>query len=302
MKVALITDDNARFPLEEAKRLGIYVVPMPVIIDGVDKYENRTITYDEFFEEQASGKDIHTSQPLPKDVLSIWDEALKENDQLVYVPMSSGLSEATKTAKMLAESDEKYKNRVFVVDNRRISVTLRCSLYDAYYLKQNGADGKEIQDYLEKTSKDSKIYIMVDVLKYLVKGGRVTPAGAALGAAFQIKPILKIEGGKLDAKTKVIGVKKATKEMIGFILEDLKNIFGNDYSHLSFGMAYTKNLDKAKELRTEFAKALNIDEEFIMLDPLSLSVATHIGPGSLAVTVTKVLDNTEINRSIKDFK
>lgn len=299
MKIALITDDNAGFPKSEIERLGLFVVPMPININGVDRFENKDITHEEFFKCQEADCMIHTSQPLPKDVLNIWDLALKENDQIVYVPMSSGLSESTKTATMFALTEDKYKDKVFVVDNRRISVTLRCSIYDAYYLAKNGKTGREIKEYLEKTGVESSIYIMVDTLKYLLKGGRVTPAGAALGAVFHIKPILKIEGGKLDAKAKAIGSKKATNLMIEYILEDIKTKLPYDINTLSFGMAYTKDLDKALILRKDFASALGIKEEMIMLDPLSLSIATHIGAGSLAVTVTKVLDLDNILKGIK---
>lgn len=299
MKIAIVTDDNAGFPLEEAKRLGLFVVPMPIVIDGKDRFENRNISYSEFFKLQASGSEIHTSQPLPKDVLGIWDEALKEADEVVYVPMSSGLSEATQTALMLAESDPKYNGKVFVVDNHRISVTLRQSIYDALYLREHGKSGKEIKNYLEKTAHDSKIYIVVDTLKYLVKGGRVTPAGAALGSAFHIKPILKIEGGKLDAKAKVIGIKKASQNIIKYIQEDVSTLFKGEKDNLAFAIAYTKDLEKAKEFRKEFASALKIPEDEIMLNPLSLSVATHIGPGALAATVSSVLDKQAIFDAIK---
>lgn len=299
MRIALITDDNAGFPKKEIERLGLYIVPMPININGVDKFENKDITHEEFFKCQEDDCSIHTSQPMPKDVLNAWDLALKEYDEVVYIPMSSGLSESTKTAKMLALSEDKYKGKVYVVDNRRISVTLRCSIYDAYYLANNGKNGKEIKEYLEQTSAESSIYIMVDTLKYLLKGGRVTPAGAALGAVFHIKPILKIEGGKLDAKAKAIGAKKATNLMISYILEDIQNKLKYDKKSLSFGMAYTKDLDKALQLRKEFASSLGIKEEMIMLDPLSLSIATHIGAGSLAVTVTKVLDLDNILKGIK---
>lgn len=296
MKVAIATDDNAHFPDEETKRSGLFVVPMPIIVDGQERYEGPDFNQDQFFALQTSGHDMHTSQPTPGNVMGIWDRALAEADQVLYVPMSSGLTQAVNTAKMLA-ADDKYVGKVFVVDNHRISVTLRDSIYDALALAKAGQDAKGIQDYLEKTSHESKIYIMVDTLKYLVKGGRVTPSGAALGGLLHIKPILKIEGGKLDAKAKAVGTKMAEHMMINFIAEDVANFFKGIKDHLSFGMAYTADRAKALDFRNQFAQSLGIDPTSILADPLSLSIAVHIGPGALAVTVSRVVDETLIKEA-----
>ncbi len=284
MKICIITDDNAGFTKEEAKELGIKVIKMPVLIDGEEHFENDTLTTDEFYDKLASGSDIKTSQPAPGKVLKIRDETLKNYDAIIHIPMSSGLSESCNTATVLASD---YKGRVFVVNNHRISVTLKSSVRDALKLAKQGKTPEEIKEYLEKDALESTIYIMVDTLKYLVKGGRVTPAAALIGGALHIKPILTILGEKLDAYKKVIGTKKGKLALLNAIQDDLKNKF-KDYprEELTFQMAYTFDLEAAKEFRKEFADSLNIKEEQIELNPLSLSVATHIGPGALAVTVT----------------
>lgn len=291
MNIAIVTDDNARFSPEEAARLGIYVVPMPILIDGCERYENKDLTQEEFYRLQTSGHDIKTSQPAPGSVMAIWDEALKTHDFVLHIAMSSGLTQSVATAQMLAQ-DEKYAGKVFVVDNHRISITLRTSVYDALELIKEGKTAPEIRDWLEKTGHDSKIYIYVDTLEYLKKGGRITPAAAAMGQVLRVKPILKIEGGKLDAKAKVIGVRSAQQKLIDFILDDISpdGFFKGNKDNLAFCMAYTGDEAPARAMRERFAQALGINPRNIILDPLSLSVAVHIGPGAMATTATKVLN------------
>ena len=292
--VAIVTDDNAGFSSREAESLGIHVVPMPVIIDGEEYFENRNFTSSEFYKRQASGSEIHTSQPTPGSVMEIWREALTRADSIVHIPMSSGLTKSVQTARMLS-AEEEFAGRVFVADNRRISVTLKAAVYDALYLAKKGLSAQGIKDHLEATSSRSRIYIYVDTLEYLKKGGRITPAAASMGSVLHIKPVLKIEGGKLDAKAKAIGAKKAQQDLIDFIKQDLDECFRSSEKPLVYSMAYTPDRDgstsKAEEFRLRFAQAIGVLPEEILMDPLSLSVAVHIGPGALATTVTEV-ENT----------
>lgn len=296
MSIGIVTDDNAGFPLEERKKLGLYVIPMPIVIDGQDYFEFQNLTQDQFYELQADdNRNIHSSQPAIGDIFRVWDEALSQHDQILYIGMSSGLTGTIDTAKTLAQ-EEKYQGRVFVVDNHRISITLRHAIYDAFELVRRGKSAAEIKDYLEKTGHDSMIYIMVDTLKFLKKGGRVTPAGAALGSALNIKPILKIEGGKLDAKSKNIGTRAATKNLLKYAVEDYGNLFKNDHDRLAIAIAYTHNIEKAEEFRKTVSETFHIDESEIIMDPLSLSVAVHIGPGALAIALSVVVDKNELPR------
>ncbi len=292
MKIGIVTDDNSGFPQEISKKLGLYVIPMPIVIDGKDYFENRTITSDEFYKLQAEGHSIHTAQPMIRDFYKIWDEALKENDQILFIGMSSGLTGAIDTAKTLA-MDDKYSGKVFVVDNHRISVTLRHSIYDALAMIKEGLSAQEIQWELEARAKESMIYIMVDTLEYLKRGGRITPAAAALGSVLNIKPVLKIEGGKLDAKSKQLGAQRACANMIKFMKDDLEGMFKGK-ENLAFAIAYTHNLEKAKLFRKQVSENFHVPEEKIMMDPLSLSVAVHIGPGALAIACSELYSKDEI--------
>lgn len=289
MKICIITDDNAGFTKNEIKELGIKVIRMPVLIDGEEFFENETITNEKFYKKLESGSDIKTSQPSPGEVLKLWDETLKSYDAIVHIPMSSGLSESCNTASMLAKD---YEGKVFVVNNHRISVTLKTSIRDAIKMAKEGKTPQEIKDYLEQDAFNSTIYIMVDTLKYLVKGGRVTPAAALIGGALHIKPILTILGEKLDAYKKVVGTKKGKLALINAIKNDLEDKFKEtSKDNLCFQMAYTFDLESALTFKKEFAESLGIDESQIELNPLSLSVATHIGPGSLAVTVSHIYNH-----------
>lgn len=297
MKVYITSDDNAGITPEEAKKLNITIIPMPIIVDGSPYYQHKTLTDKTFYEKLMSGSNISTSQPLPQDLVTIWDNKLKEYDQIVHIPMSSGLSNSCQMAKMLAETPP-YLGKVFVVDNHRISVTLKSSVYDAITLAKLGKSGKEIKEMLEKDGFNSEIYIMVDTLKYLKKGGRVTPAAAAFAGALNIKPILKIEGEKLDAFKKVIGTKKAKLAMIEAIEHNLETNFKNiPREELCFAMAYTYDEEEANIFKKQVLEHFGLKD--LMMNPLSLSIATHIGPGALAITITHVYDK---NLSLDNYQ
>lgn len=284
-KVAIVTDDSACFSKEELNNLNdLYVLPMPTIIDGKDYFENVNLTSEEFYKALEDNKDVRTSQPSPQSVLDLWDKLLKEYETIVYIPLSSGLSSSCDTAKILADD---YMDKVYVVDNRRVSVTLKRSVIDALNLKNEGKSAKEIAEILTSTAGLSTIYIMVDTLKYLKKGGRVTAAGAALGATLHIKPVLSILGGKLDAKAKALGSKKAQHIMLDAIKEDIKKMFNNKLENLEISVAYTYDYDKAIEFKNLVEKTLKVKVKYV--DPLALLIATHIGPGSLAITVSKIV-------------
>ena len=287
-KIAIVTDDNSGITPEEAKQLGIYIIKMPVLIDGTEYYEYDNLTSEQFYKFLEEDRDIKTSQPSPGNVMNLWENLLKDYDEIVHIPMSSGLSESCNTAKSLAEN---FDGNVFVVDNHRISVTLKRSVLDAINLRDKGYDGAAIKETLQATKGDSSIYIMVDTLKYLKKGGRVTPAGAALGATFHIKPILQIQGGKLDAKAKVIGVKKAKLKLVEFAKEDLIKRFKYlaNKGEYEIEIAYTYDKSLAEDLIKLLQEQIPDLPEIASVIPLSLSVATHIGPGAMAVAISKII-------------
>lgn len=286
MNIAVVTDSNAGFSKEEAEKLNINILRMPIIIDNEIYYEGQNLSYEEFFQKQEKGCDIKTSQPAPYELVELWTNLLKEYDAVLHIPMSSGLSNSTQSAKLLAEDE--FPNKVFVVDNHRISVTLKQSVYDALYLISKGYSPLEIKNILEKESFNSTIYIMVNTLKYLKKGGRITPAAALIGTALHLKPVLSIYGEKLDAYAKCLGTKKAKATLISAIENDLNNKFKDiDRNKLIISMAYTHNIKEANVFKEELMKKFNLKD--IIMDPLSLSVSTHIGPGALACTVSKIL-------------
>ena len=287
-KVAVITDSNSGITQSEAKKLGIHVVPMPFFVNGDTFYEDISMSQDEFYGYLAQGADVMTSQPAPDTLMKLWDSVLECYDEIVYIPMSSGLSSSCGTAMMLSY-EEKYENKVFVVDNQRISVTQRRSVMDAIELAQNGYDGKQIQEILLREKFESSIYIMVDTLSYLKKGGRITPAAAAIGTVLRIKPVLQIQGEKLDSFSKSRGWKSAKKTMIKTINEIRTSEFGDcdGKKDLYLDAAYTGDRKEAQEWLDELHEAF--PEFEIRMDPLSLSVACHIGPGARAVTLTKIL-------------
>ena len=288
MKIAVVTDSNCSIPKEYADKLGISIVPMPFMIDGETYYEDVNLTQAEFYEKQAADCDITTSQPSPEYVMNLWDELLKTNDQIVHIPMSSGLSGSCETAMMLA-SDEKYEGKAFVVDEQRVSVTQAQAVYDALLLADKGHDGAEIRKCLEDHKFDSVIYITVDTLKYLKKGGRITPTAAALGTLLKIKPVLTILGEKLDAFAKVRTMKQAKSTMITALQKDMEQkLHDPEGRNTHIAIAHTQNLEAAEEFRDELLKIYPYAD--CVIAALPLSIACHIGPGSLAVAATTILD------------
>ncbi|MCI9147544.1 MAG: DegV family protein [Hungatella sp.] len=287
MKIAIVTDSNSGITQAEAKELGVFVLPMPFMIDGQDYYEDINLTQREFYEKLKDGSDISTSQPSPESVTGLWDKILESYDALVHIPMSSGLSGSCQTAVMLSED---YEGKVEVVNNQRISVTQRQAVMDARKLAETGKSAGEIRQYLEDTKFDSSIYIMLDTLKYLKKGGRITPAAAALGTLLKLKPVLQIQGEKLDAFSKARTVKQAKSVMMTAIAHDMENRFGDKTGKkIHLFIAYTENEGAALELREELKAAFPETGE-IHIDPLSLSVSCHIGPGALAIACTKAME------------
>lgn len=283
-KIAIVTDSNSGITQKHGKEMGTYVVPMPFFIDGELFLEDITLTQEEFYKRLAEDSDISTSQPSPGDILELWDRLLEEYDEVVHIPMSSGLSSSCDTAVTLSGD---YEGRVQVVNNQRISVTQEQSVLDAIKLSKEGKTAAEIRQILEKEKMEASIYITVDTLKYLKKGGRITPAAAALGTVLNLKPVLQIQGEKLDAFSKVRGWKAAKRTMLKAIETDLKERFAGKEDQMVLGMAYTCSREEAKEWRQEIHERFPRYE--IIEGPLSLSVACHIGPGSMAVTCMKRL-------------
>lgn len=281
-KVAIVTDSNAGIRQKEAKELGIFVLPMPFTIDDQTYYEDINLTHEEFFEKQLSGAEIFTSQPVVGNVKELWDQILKDYDEIVHIPMSSGLSGSCQTAMMLAQE---YDNRVFVVDSQRISVTQKYDVIDAKRLADQGKSGQEIHDILTENKLNASIYITVNTLDYLKKGGRITPAAALLGGMLKIKPILQIQGEKLDSFAKTRTMARGTKIMKEAIAKDIKERFGDDYHNVHICVAYTYDEAPALELKKELEEIY--PGENIICDPLSLSVSCHIGPHSLAIAICK---------------
>ncbi|MCR5417389.1 MAG: DegV family protein [Lachnospiraceae bacterium] len=287
-KVAIMTDSNSGITQAEAKQLGITVLPMPFNVGGSDYFEDINLSQEQFYRFLEEDVTVKTSQPSPSDVTAAFDRLLEEYDEVVHIPMSSGLSGSCQTAYMLAR-EPRFQDRVFVVDNQRISVTQRQSVLDAMKLADNGKSGKEIRDFLFEDKFNSSIYIMLDTLHYLKKGGRITPAAAAIGSLLKIKPVLTIQGEKLDAFSKARTPQQGKKIMKDAILKDIDIRFGGlegacDRMHIQF--AYTGDRDKIDE----FAEMVMADLpgfEPPVIQPLSLSVACHIGPGALAVACTK---------------
>lgn len=281
-KVAVVTDSNAGIRQKEAKELGIFVLPMPFTIDDQTYYEDINLTHEEFFEKQLNGAEIFTSQPVVGNVKELWDQILKDYDEIVHIPMSSGLSGSCQTAMMLAQE---YDNRVFVVDSQRISVTQKYDVIDAKRLADQGKSGQEICDILTENKLNASIYITVNTLDYLKKGGRITPAAALLGGMLKIKPILQIQGEKLDSFAKTRTMARGTKIMKEAIAKDIKERFDDDYHNVHICVAYTYDEAPALELKKKLEELY--PGENIICDPLSLSVSCHIGPHSLAIAICK---------------
>ena len=281
-KVAIVTDSNSGITQKRGEELGIYVLPMPFFIDGELYLEDITLSQEQFYEKLGADSEISTSQPSPGDVMDLWDKLLEDYDEIVCIPMSSGLSSTCETALSLAQD---YDEKVQVVNNQRISVTQEQSVYDAIKLRDEGKSAAEIRQVLEKEKMQASIYITVDTLKYLKKGGRITPAAAAIGTVLNLKPVLQIQGEKLDAFAKVRGWKAAKKTMLNAIEKDLTDRFADVKDQMVLGMAYTCSKEEADECKNEIQTRFP-DYELVE-GPLSLSIACHIGPGAMAITCMK---------------
>jgi len=286
-KIAVVTDSNSGITQKESAVLGIQVIPMPFFINQDLHYEDIDLTQEEFYKNLQEDIEISTSQPTPADIIEVWDELLKEHDEVVHIPMSSGLSTSCETAMGLAKE---YDGKVQVVNNQRISVTLKQSVKDALELAAAGKRAAEIKEILEREKFESTIYIMVDTLKYLKKGGRITSAAAMIGTVLKLKPVLQIQGEKLDAFAKARSQKQAKKIMIDAIRNDFETKFldAAERGDMHLAIAHTANTEEAFVFSKELAESFpGLD---ITLDPLSLSIACHIGPGSLAIACSKKIE------------
>lgn len=286
--IAIVTDSNSGISQAEAKKLGIYVLPMPFFIDEKLYYEDIDLSQEQFYQLLAQDANVSTSQPSPGDVMDLWNSILKEHTEILHIPMSSGLSASCATAQGLAQD---YEGKVYVVDNQRVSITMKQSVLDALALVKTGKTAAEIKEILEKEALESSIYLVVDTLKYLKKGGRITPAAALLGSALNLKPILQIQGDKLDAYKKVRGMKPAKKNMLEAIRHDLDTRFAEyvKKGELKLQVAYADDREVAlqwtEEVRTAFPEL-----EVSCMDPLALSIVCHTGPGILAIAASHCLD------------
>lgn len=283
-KLAIITDSNSGIRQKEADALGIKVLPMPFTINGETFYEDVNLSQADFYEKLMSGADVFTSQPLVGDVSNLWTQALKQYDEVLHIPMSSGLSGSCQTAMMLAEE---YEGKVQVVDSQRISVTQKWDVLTAIELNKQGKDASEIKKILEETKFDSSIYITVNTLEYLSKGGRITPTAAMLGSMLKIKPILQLHGEKLDSFSKTRTMHKATKIMIDSIIKDVETRIDplGKGDNVYICVAYTYDEQPALELKQQLEEIY--PQHTILCDPLSLSVSCHSGPNALAIAACK---------------
>lgn len=285
-KIAIVTDSNSGISPEDAKVLGCFVVPMPFIIDSEIFYEDISLTKDKFYEIQGSGKKITTSQPNINEIVSLWQDLLKNYDEIVHIPMSSGLSQSCETAISFAQE---FEGKVQVVDNRRVSITMKSSVVDALNMAKDGKNAKQIKQFLEESALESSIYLVVDTLKYLKQGGRITPAAAAIGTVLNIKPVLQIQGGKLDTYAKVMNIKSAKAKMLDAMKKDLEGRFKGlvDNGNIRLSVAHTLNDENAQIFAEEIKKTFpNVSFEYV--DELALSIATHTGPKVLAVGCYRV--------------
>ena len=283
-KVAIVTDSNSGITQDLARDLGVSVIPMPFYINEKLYLEGITLSQEEFYERLKNEESISTSQPVPADVCGLWNTLLESYDQIVHIPMSSGLSASCDTASGLARE---YDGKVQVVDNQRISVTQKQSVLDALTLRDAGRDALQIRQVLEEQKSDSSIYITLETLKYLKKGGRITPTAAAIGTVLNLKPVLQIQGDKLDAYSKTRGKKQAKRVMVKAMQNDWENRFAEyvKRGEMCLQSAYAGNEEEALEFKKELEEAFPGQE--IVLDPLSLSVACHIGYGAVAVACSR---------------
>ena len=283
-KIAIVTDSNSGITQDAGRALGVHILPMPFYINEVMYLEGVTLSQEEFYQFLQKDEPISTSQPNPGEVCGLWDSLLEEYDEILHIPMSSGLSASCETAMALARD---YEGKVQVVDNQRISVTQRQSVLDALALIKAGKNAAQIREILEAEKLESSIYITLETLKYLKKGGRITPAAAAIGSVLNLKPVLQIQGEKLDAYSKVRGKKQAKRVMLKAMKEDLDTRFAEyvKKGEMCLQMAYTGNREEAEEFKEEVQEMFPGFE--VHMDPLSLSVACHIGHGALAVACSK---------------
>ncbi|MCM1043644.1 MAG: DegV family protein [Corallococcus sp.] len=282
-KVRVITDSNSGMLQAEAEALGVTLVPMPFFVDGEEFFEEISLSQEQFYQLLKRDADVKTAQPSPYYLEELWGGILKEYDEIVYIPMCSGLSGTCEMAKGIAE---KYDGKVQVVDNKRISITQKESVMEAVAMVKAGKTAAEIKDYLEETGKISSIYIMVDDLKYLKKGGRIKPAAAALGTMLNIKPVLFTRGDKFDKFAMPFSVKQAKKRMLDKIADELNTEFKEYYEsgRMVASVAHTQNFQNAEDFKNEIIAAFP-KIVFHYVDQLSLSVSCHIGPGSLAIAL-----------------
>lgn len=288
-KIAVATDSNSGITQNQAKEYRVHVIPMPFFIDGETFYEDINLTQEQFYEKLEGNAEISTSMPAVGDVTDFWDKLLQEYDEIVYIPMSSGLSSSCETAMMLAQE---YEGKVQVVNNQRISVTQKQTVLDALEMVERGMNAAQIKEYLEETKFDSSIYIMLDTLYYLKKGGRITPAAAALGTLLKLKPVLQIQGERLDAFAKARTMKQAKTIMLDAMAKDFAERFGDaEGENMWIEVAYTKDREVAEEFRAQIQELY--PNHKIVLDPLSLSISCHIGPGALAIACSKKLPSQE---------
>ncbi len=282
-RIAVVTDSNSGITQSQAKEMGLYVLPMPFMINEETFFEDITLTQEQFYKRLSENADVITSQPSPEEVMKLWDELLETYDEIVHIPMSSGLSGSCQSARMLSEN---YDGRVQVVNNQRISVTQRQSALDALVLIERGMDAAAVREFLEKDKFNSSIYIMLDTLYYLKKGGRITPAAAALGTILRLKPVLQIQGEKLDAFAKARTVTQGKTIMINAIKADMEKRFGGvSADHIWLQIAYTYDRAVAEQFKEQVLEAFPGFD--VHTDPLSLSIACHIGPGSLALACSR---------------
>lgn len=285
MRIGIITDSHSGISQEDAKKMGIMVLPMPFYCDEECFYEGVSITRDEFFEKIHSGQKVSTSQPSPEEVMSIWRRGLEKYDQILYMPLTSGLSGAYNTACMLAREGE-FKEKVYVVDHGRIATPLRRTIMDALEMIQAGGTAEQIRAMIEDQRDRMSIYIGVESLEYLKKGGRITPAAAAVGTILHIKPILKVDTGLIDSFKKTRGMKKARKEMLQALEHDMKTTFKENYESGTIHLLMASSADK--ETTTSWLK--EIQEYFpgmeVMGDHLSMGISCHTGPGTLGVGIS----------------
>ena len=293
MNTAIVTDSHSSITPEEAEKLGIYLLPAPFCIDGVNYYENVDITREEFFRLLSGDNNVSTSQSSPAEVMAIWDEALKDHDEILYMPISSGLSSSCATAKAAAE-EEPYKDRVYVVDNGRVSTPMHCTILDALKMISNGIPAARIREILEKFRDEEIIYLAVDTLEYLKRGGRISQTAASIGSILHIKPVLKLTTGILAPHRNCHGMGRARKAMIDDIKTDLQTRFKSAWESGRYYLMTATSADP--ETTADWIR--QIEEEFpgvpVLSDYLSLGVCCHSGPGALGIGVSVMPEETYV--------